>query len=97
MRPGAQKGASKEAQEALKGAFTCALVAVWAGFAWDCIRARGLVLRGLNDGVSSLCGLVGALLPGYFYSAPLGVNGRQISGRYFCGGGVGLKVPLHWV
>ena len=36
------------------------------GVAFELIEcAAGKVLRGLNDGISSLCGLVGALMPDY--------------------------------
>ena len=44
--------------------------------------AAGKDLRGLNDGVSSWCGLVGALMPDYLFSAPLGFNYRQSLGDY---------------
>jgi len=54
------------------------------GIAFELIEwPAGEALRDLNDGVSSLCGLVGALLPDYLYSAPLGFNHRQSLEDYF--------------
>ena len=59
------------------------------GIAFELILAlpAGEGLRGLNDGISSLCGLVGALMPDYLYSAPLRFNYRQSLEDYFANRG----------
>ena len=58
------------------------------GIAFELIEwPAGEGLRGLNDGISSWCGLVGALMPDYLYSAPLRFNYRQSLEDYFANRG----------
>ena len=60
------------------GCASCGLEWVRLGIAFEAIEwATVEGLRGLNDGVSSLCGLVVAYLPDYLHSAPLGFDYRQ--------------------